>query len=91
VDNDACESSIREFFTKLKEMHSCYNKTERHFIKCDCISKLQGLDQAVAYLAAFSQMKKREHDALYNELINDQRQSSEGYNLRIDNDGANGY
>jgi hypothetical protein len=52
--------------------------------------KLQGLDQADAYIAAVAQMKKREQDALYMELVNGGRQRSAGYNLRIGNDVANG-
>jgi hypothetical protein len=64
VKKDACESSIRELLTKLKDIPSCYKKTEGHYIKCDCVSKRQDIDQAVAYLAAVSQMNKREQDAL---------------------------
>jgi hypothetical protein len=83
VDKAQCERSIREFLTKFKDSPSCFNKTERQYIKCNCLSKLHGLDQAVVYLAAVAQMKKKEQDALYKELINGRRHRSAGYKLRI--------
>jgi hypothetical protein len=55
------------------------------------LSKLQGLDQDVVYLAAVAQMKKKEQDALYKELINGRRHRSAGCNLRIGHATGNGY
>jgi hypothetical protein len=78
VDKAQFERSIREFLTKFKDLPSCYNKTERQYIKCNCLSKLQGLDQAVVYLAAVAQMKNKEQDAMYKELINGRRHRSAG-------------
>jgi hypothetical protein len=71
----------RVLITGLAGLTSFYNKLSKHFIKCNCLTKLQDFSRAEKYLFRDGSIRKRDQAMLCKELANARVSRANGYNL----------